>query len=54
MDDLIPGTLVQIKGQETVMTIAELREGKAHCVWFDDNNKLQRSDFLIECLISCE
>lgn len=50
MNDLIVGSLVKIKGHKTLMVIADLRDGKAHCVWFDEDDKFHRSDFLIECL----
>lgn len=50
MIEFAPGILVKLKGHNTVMTIADIEDDRAHCVWFDEYEKFYRATFLVEYL----
>lgn len=45
-----PGSIVNLKGQEISMAVAEVKEDIITCIWFDIENKLNRFDFYIHDL----
>lgn len=54
MLELAPGVFVKLfGGHEVIMTVAEVIDNRALCVWFDDNDKFFKAYFLVEYLELC-
>jgi len=43
------GDVVQLKSGGTIMTIEEIEDDSAHCVW-SDNGKIERDNFYLATL----
>lgn len=48
--DIKPGDVVQLKSGGPLMTVVEISNGEAFCIWFSSAEELQRERFPITSL----